>query len=168
MNAINDRRTLTGLILVAIGLAVLAAEYFALTDAVVLGSIGAVFLIAYAFTRRYGFLVPGMILAVGAVGVGLQDSGNDPSGGLVGLAFGAGFLGIYIVDAFVRDGSRWWPLVPGTILTLVGANALVEGTLATDVVARLSPLVLVIAGVVILFAAWRRAPAARPTEGAPS
>lgn len=165
MKLINDRRTLAGLILVAIGLAVLGAEWLALTDAVVLGSIGGVFLVAYAFTRRYGFLVPGMILGAGAVGVGLQDSGNDPSGGLVGLAFGAAFLGIYLVDAFVRDGSRWWPLIPGTILTLVGANALLEGTVATDVFARLSPLVLVVAGVILLVAAWRRAPTARATEG---
>lgn len=106
-----------------------------------------------------------MILGSAAVGNGLQDSGNDPSGGLVAIAIGAGFLGIYLVDAFARDGSRWWPLIPGTILTLVGANALVQGTLATDMVARLSPLVLVIAGVIILVAAWRRAPVGRPTEG---
>jgi hypothetical protein len=165
MNVINDRRTLAGLILVLVGLAVLAREWFALPDAVVLGSIGSAFLLAYAFTRRYGFLVPGMILGSAAVGNGLQDSGNDPSGGLVALAIGAGFLGIYLVDAFVRDGSRWWPLIPGTILTLVGANALAENTVSSDLVARLSPLVLVIAGVIILLAAWRRAPAARPSQG---
>jgi len=165
MNAINDRRTLAGLILVLIGLAVLVTRWFAFSDSVLLGSIGIAFLLAYAFTRRYGFLVPGMILGSAAVGNGLQDSGNDPSGGLVAIAVGVGFLGIYLVDVFVRDGSRWWPLIPGTILTLVGANALVEGTVATDLVARLSPLVLVIAGVIILVAAWRRPPAARPTEG---
>jgi hypothetical protein len=165
MNVLNDRRTVAGLILILVGLAVLATEYFALADAVVLGSIGIVFLVAYAFTRRYGFLVPGMIFASAAVGNGLQDSGNDPSGGLVGIAIGAGFLGIYLVDAFVRDGSRWWPLIPGTILTLIGANALVEGTVASDLVARLAPLVLVIAGVIVLVAAWRRAPTARHTEG---
>jgi hypothetical protein len=165
MNVINDRRTLAGLILVVVGLAVLAREWFALTDAIVLGAIGAAFLLAYAFTRRYGFLVPGMILGSAAVGNGLQDSGNDPSGGLVALAIGAGFLGIYLVDAFVRDGSRWWPLIPGTILALIGANALVEAAVATDLVARLSPLVLVIAGAIILAAAWRRTPTVRPTEG---
>jgi hypothetical protein len=162
MNVINDRRTLAGLILVVIGLAVLAREWFAITDAIVIASIGIVFLLAYAFTRRYGFLVPGMILSVGSVGVWLQDSGYDESGGLIAIAFGLGFLGIYVVDAFVRDGSRWWPLIPGTILALIGADSLVRDTAATDVVARLSPLVLVIAGVIILVAAWRRAPGHAP------
>jgi hypothetical protein len=163
MNPINDRRTLAGLILVLVGLAVLVTEWFALPDAVILGSIGASFLLAYAFTRQYGFLVPGMILGSAAVGNGLQDSGNDPSGGLVAIAIGAGFLGIYLVDAFVRNGSRWWPLIPGTILSLIGANYVVEGAAATDVVARLSPLVLVIAGVIVLVTAWRRTPTPGPS-----
>jgi hypothetical protein len=98
------------------------------------------------------------------VGNGLQDSGNDPTGGLVAIAIGVGFLGIFLVDAFVRDGSRWWPLIPGTILTLVGANYVVEGAAASDVVARLSPLVLVIAGVIVLVAAWRRTPTPGPSR----
>lgn len=163
MNVINDRRTIAGLILVLIGLAILGAEWFALTDSAVLGLIGGVLLVVYALTRRYGFLVPGMIMAGAAVGNGLQDSGYDPSGGLVAIAIGAGFLGIYLVDVFVRDGSRWWPLIPGTILTLLGANYVVEDAAATDVVARLAPLVLVAAGVIVLVAAWRRAPTSGST-----
>ena len=163
MNVINDRRTLTGLILVIVGLAVFAREWFTVADAVVIASIGIAFLLAYVFTRRYGFLVPGMILGVGSVGVALQDSGYDESGGLVAIAFAVGFLGVYLVDLFARDGSRWWPLVPGTILTLIGGDALVRHAGANDVVARLAPLVLVIAGVVVLVAALRRAPRPGPS-----
>jgi len=162
MNVLNDRRTFAGLILIVIGLAVLAQQWLAITDAIVIASIGIVFLLAYAFTRRYGFLVPGMILSAGSVGVWLQDSGYDEAGGLIAIAFALGFLGVYLIDAFVRDGSRWWPLIPGTILALIGADALVRNTVATDVVARLSPLVLVVAGVIILVAAWRRTPVHTP------
>lgn len=162
MNVINDRRTLAGLILVVIGLAVLANEWLTVPDAIVIASIGVVFLVAYAFTRRYGFLVPGMILGFGSVGVWLQDSGYDESGGLVALAFAVGFLGVYVVDAATRDGSRWWPLIPGTILALIGVDAVVRDAAATDVVARLSPLVLVIAGVIVLISAWRRSPGHAP------
>lgn len=163
MKVLNDRRTIAGLILVLVGLATLVTQWLALSDSAVLGSIGIVFLVLYAVRRHYAFLVPGMILTFAAVGNAVQDAGYDPSGGLVAIAIGAGFLGIYLVDAFMRDGSRWWPLIPGTILTLMGANYVVEDAAATDIVARLSPLVLVIAGVVVLVAAWRRTPTARPT-----
>lgn len=160
MNVLNDRRTIAGLVLVLLGLAALASEWLRLTDAVVLASIAIVLLVAYALSQRYGFLVPGMILAFGSIGVGLQDAGYDPSGGLVAIAFASGFLGVYVVDVFVHDGSRWWPLIPGTILALIGTNAMVENAGGSDIVARLWPIVLVIAGLVVLFAAWRRTPTA--------
>lgn len=165
MNVVKDRGTLTGLILVIVGLAVFAREWFVVADAIVIASIGIMFLLAYLFTRRYGFLVPGMILGVGSVGVALQDSGYDQSGGLIAIAFALGFLGVYLVDVFAHEGSRWWPLIPGTILTLIGGDALVRDSAASDVVARLSPLALVAAGVVVLVAAWRRAaqPGPRPS-----
>jgi len=162
MNVINDRRTLAGLILVVVGLAVFAKEWFTVPDAIVIGTIGIVCLLGYAVTRRYGLLVPGMILGVGSVGVALQDSGYDESGGLIAIAFAVGFLGIYLVDAFARDGSRRWPLIPGTILALIGADAVAREAAVTDVVARLSPLVLVLAGVIVLVAAWRRSPRHAP------
>lgn len=101
-----------------------------------------------------------MILGFGSIGVGLQDAGYDPSGGLVAIAFASGSLAIYLVDVYVHDGSRWWPLIPGSILALIGTNAIVENAGGSDMVARLWPMVLVIAGVVVLLAAWRRAPTA--------
>jgi hypothetical protein len=162
MKTAYDRRTIAGAILVAIGLAFLATEWFALGDAFVIGSIAAVFVVAYALTRRYGFLVPGMILAGAAVGTGLQDYGYDPSGGLVAIAIGAGFLAIYLVDAAARDASRWWPLIPGTILMLFGLSEVTEGTAAARLIEQLWPLVLILAGVGVLFGASRRSSAPGP------
>lgn len=162
MNAAYDRRTVIGAILVTVGLALLATEWLALSDAFVIGSVAAVFVIAYALTRRYGFLVPAMILAGAAVGTGLQDYGYDPSGGLVAIAIGAGFLAIYLVDAFARDSSRWWPLIPATILALVGGSELAEGTGAAQTIERLWPLVLIVAGVAVLFGASRRSRSRAP------
>lgn len=156
MKTTYDRGTIAGAILVATGLAFLATEWFALGDSFVIGSIAAVFVVAYALTRRYGFLVPGMILAGAAVGTGLQDYGYDPSGGFVAVAIGAGFLAIFLVDAAVRGASRWWPLVPGTILTLFGLAEVTEGTAAARLIEQAWPLVLILAGVGLLVGASRR------------
>lgn len=162
MNAAYDRRFVAGAILVTLGLAFLAAEWFALTDAVVIGAIAAVLLVAYALTRAYGYLVAGMILAGAAVGTGVQDYGYDESGGLVAVFVGAGFLGIYVLDLAARHGSRWWPLIPGTILVLFGASVATAGTAAAELIERLWPLGLVLAGLVVLLGA-RRVPASGPT-----
>lgn len=158
MKTAYDRRTVTGAILVTIGLALLATNWFALGDAFVIASIAAVFVVAYGLTRRYGFLVPGMILAGAAVGTGLQDYGYDPSGGLVAVAIGAGFLAIFLVDAVARDASRWWPLIPGTILVLFGLSEVTEGTTA-QLIEQLWPLALILAGAGILVGTARRSSA---------
>ena len=63
MNALSDRRSLPGIMLVVIGLVLLAAQLFAITGAGVLAAIAAVFLTSYVISRKYGFLVPAMILS---------------------------------------------------------------------------------------------------------
>lgn len=167
MNTTYDRRIVFGAILVAIGLVLLATEWFAVTDdAIRIASIAVVLLVAYALTRAYGFLVPGMILLGSAIATGVQDYGYDPTAGLVAVFIGAGFLGIWVVDFFARDGSRWWPLVPGSILVLYGGAVVTEGTTAGRLFEQFWPLVLVVAGIVVLFSASRQGgrSAAKPSE----
>lgn len=161
MNAVIDRRSTAGLILVVIGLMLLAAQWFNFTGAAVLGVLSAFFLVMYATSRKYGLLIPGMILGGLAVGVGLQEYGYDPSGGIVVLGLGAGFVAVYLVDVLVQSGARWWPLIPGGILSVVGATQLAEGTAAADTIARLWPLGLVAAGVLVLAASFFRSDVSR-------
>jgi len=156
MTALSDRRTLPGLILVVIGLVLLGAQWFEITGFGALGAIAVVFLASYAVTRSYGLLIPGMILAGLAVGVGLQESGYDPQGGLTVVGLACGFFGIYVVDVLLAGHTvRWWPLIPGGILAVVGGSELSRGTVAADAVARFWPIVLVIAGVLVLFSSLR-------------
>ena len=150
MNASADRQALPGLILVVIGIVLLAAQWFEITGAGVLAAIAAVFLTTYAGSRNYGFLIPGMILLGLAAGVGLQESGYDPRGELVVIGLAGGFFGIFIVDLLTGHADRWWPLIPGGILSAVGSEQLVRGTVVADAIARFWPIVLVIAGVAIL------------------
>ena len=152
MKSQTDRGLTAGIVLVVIGLLLLGANWFQLTGAVALGAISAVFLVMYANTRQYGFLVPGMILGGLAAGVAVQDAGYDSQGGFVVVGLACGFIGIYIVDLIVRGPALWWPLVPGGILGIVGITQVTEGTAAEAEIARYWPLALVAAGIVLLVA----------------
>lgn len=156
VNATVDRRSTAGIILVVLGLMFLAAQWFDFTGAAVLGALSVFFVVMYATTRKYGFLIPGMILGGLAIGVGLQEYGYDPSGGIVVLGLGAGFIAIYLVNVFVQSPASWWPLVPGGILSVVGLTQLAEGTAAEETIARLWPVGLIIAGVIVLIATFMR------------
>jgi hypothetical protein len=155
MNATPARTALPGIMLVVIGFVLLAAQWLEVMGAGVLAAIAAVFLTAYATTRNYGFRIPGMILGGLSLGVGLQESGYDPQGGLVVIGLAAGFFGIFIVDVFTGHQDRWWPLIPAGILSAVGSDQLARGTVVSDTVARYWPLALVIAGAAILLTTLR-------------
>jgi hypothetical protein len=155
MNTTSARPELPGIMLVVIGVVLLAAQWLEVTGAGVLAAIAAVFLTAYATTRNYGFLIPGMILGGLAAGVGLQESGYDPQGGLVVIGLAAGFFGIFMLDVFTGHPDRWWPLIPAGILSIVGSDQLVRGTVVPDTIARYWPLALVVAGVAILMLSMR-------------
>jgi hypothetical protein len=161
VNVPVDRRSTAGIILVVLGLMFLAAQWFDFTGAAVLGALSVVFVVMYATTRKYGFLIPGMILGGLAVGVGLQESGYDPNGGFVVLGLGAGFIAIYVINLFVQTPASWWPVIPGGILSVVGVTQVTEGTAAAETVARLWPVGLIVAGVVVLIATVMRPEASR-------
>ena len=159
MNALSDRRALPGIVLVVIGLVLLGAQWLDITGAGVLAALSAVFLLTYAATRTYGLLIPGMILGGLASGVGLQQTGYDPQGGLVVIGLAGGFFGIFFIDVLLANHSnRWWPLIPAGILSAVGADQLARGTVAADVIARFWPVTLVLAGVVVLISSLRSRP----------
>jgi len=149
----RQRPWIAGVVLIAFGILLFGAQWFDVGDAVVLGGVSAIFLALFAGTRAYGWLVPGMILAGIAVGVGVQDAGYDENGGAVVLGLGAAFSCINIANLLVARGpAHWWPLIPGTILTTVGGSLVFGGTQAGEAVGRLWPVGLVIAGLLVLLA----------------
>lgn len=148
------RGSLTGgLVLIALGLAFLAMQFFEqIGGSVVLLSLGAAFLTAHLIYRVYGLLIPGCILLGLGTGLLVQETAivpriSDPV--VVGL--GLGFVLIWVIDrVFTRRGPRgsWWPLIPGGILLLVGiAESL--GNVA-DVFPFVLGAGLVILGVVVI------------------
>jgi hypothetical protein len=138
----------TILIVVGLGLTVLQLTDAELEEPFVLVTIGAAFLAAYVWTRLYGLLIPGMLMAGlgGAQAVDLLAP-LAPEAGLLGL--GAGFVLIYLADAVIaRRTDRWWPLIPGGILLALALLEAMRGL--RDAVTMYWPLLVVAAGAVIL------------------
>ena len=144
-----------GVILIMLGVAFLAMQVLGdSAGALVPLGIGVAFLVSHFAYRSYGFLVPGGIL----VGLGsglLVEQLTDVPGEPVVLGMGLGFLLIFVVDRTLThagppEGS-WWPLIPGGILTLVGAGTLVPGL--SEAVLRYGwPVAFIVGGLLIV---WR-------------
>lgn len=150
----DDRRgaIVPGVILVALGLALLAAQFVpGLGGEVVLLGLGAAFLAVGFYQRAYGLLIPGCILT----GLGTGIAAGDALGGeLVVVGLGLGFIAIWVIDRLYTRASNWWPLIPGGILLTVGiAIALPD---IAPVVVRLWPIVLIVIGVALVAVALGR------------
>ncbi len=148
MNRSQMNQILPGLILIALGILFLLGRT-ALSGAVFLGGLGAIFIIAYFGTRKYGWLIPGCILA----GLGVGELMGWSS-----LGLGLGFIAIFVVDLIVRGKSHWWPLIPGVIISLDALNSRAGAVLAPiqGLINNFWPVLLIVIGVLLLFPNLRR------------
>jgi len=146
-------------ILIAIGVMALAGNLAgsSLVGEAVPLVIGLVFIVVYATTRHYGFLVPGGILTGLGAGIlagsllGILDTGVS-----VVLGLGLGFLLIYLVDVIqAGNRDRFWPLIPGGILLLVGGGIAGQTAGLLRQLGLWSPAVLILIGILILIARAR-------------
>lgn len=153
----NTRNLAPGMILIALGALFFFVQLTDLGGEAIVAVIGGAFLVAYAFTRQYGFLVPGGIMTGLGLGILVQSQATPEAGGVVVIGLGAGFLSIYLIDLLVRGASAlWWPIIPGGILATIGI--LVEAD-RVEVLAELEwawPLILIAIGVIVLFTQMRR------------
>jgi hypothetical protein len=141
-------------LLIVIGCVALVAN---LTGAAITGLsiplvIGIAFAVAYAMTRKYGFLVPAGVLTgfgTGLLAASMLDMTDNAS--LVVIGGGVGFLLIYFVDILVSGSAlRWWPLIPGGILTAVGTS-IAEQNDGLQQLGLWWPALLIALGVLLLF-----------------
>lgn len=87
---------------------------------------------AFAYTRQYGYLIPGGIMTGLGAGIAISESfafaNDEATGGVIVLGLGLGFVSIWVIGSIVRLAqNHWWPVIPGGILTLVGAALLIGG-----------------------------------------
>ncbi|HUQ41504.1 MAG TPA: hypothetical protein VM052_03285 [Candidatus Limnocylindrales bacterium] len=139
-----------GLFLILVGVGLFLHQLVDGSGAVVLAVIGIGLLGWFAMTRRYGFLIAGMVLIGLAVGVGLEEAGRDPSDSAVLLGLAAAFVAIYLVGAATKVNRSWWPLVPGGILAVIALSQLFEDSDAAEIAARGWPVLLIVGGAVLL------------------
>jgi hypothetical protein len=122
-------------ILIAVGIAGLASRIWQPTADIggwIVALIGVVFLGAFAYTRLYGYLVPGSIMTGLGLGIvasqAIKFASDEGEGGAVVLGLGVGFLGIWAIGTLVNVAQHhWWPLIPGGILAAVGTALLIGG-----------------------------------------
>jgi hypothetical protein len=146
MNA-NRRQIIPGLILIVLGTVFLLTQYFEFGPGLFLALFGLVFLIAYAFTRSYGLLIPGCILAGIGIGLAFERAVMRPDV-TVSIGLGLGFIAIFVVQLIVAGASHWWPLIPGGILLLVGIAETVPQVQA--MLEKGWPVILIVIGLAIL------------------
>jgi len=156
-----------GLVLVIIGAALLAAQFWPDLGHYAVLVIGLGLLAVFVVTRNYGALVAGSIVSGVGIGVVLGSTyTGELAGALVLMSLGGGFLFIWLVSYLLRMAERHlWPLIPGTILFAIGA-ALAIGGRATELISYW-PVILIAIGLVLMALAWlRREPRVAPTEEA--
>jgi len=149
---------LPGVILIVVGVTLFAVQLLNVDREVIVLVIGLVFAIAFAATRRYGLLIPAGIMTGLGTGILLQDLGvmGEP----VVLGLGLGFLAIYAGDLLstgARAPGRWWPLIPGAILTIIAGAESTFGPEGARVIAQGWPLILIAAGAWLLLRGRARA-----------
>lgn len=152
----NQRSWMTGAVLIGLGVLLLAGQLIPQNDWLILGGLSALFIAVYVATRKPGFIIPGFILGGLAIGIGLEDYGYSVDGSSVLLGLAGGFLAIYAFNALTNAKAQWWPLVPGTILAMIGGSLAIGGTPLAEAVGRFWPIVLIVIGVAALFGGRRQ------------
>ena len=153
-------RMVFAVVLIMVGLGGLALQLLDTTTSVggwIVLVIGLGFLGVFAFTRQYGYLVPGGIMTGLGAGILASESisslSGEQTGGTIVLGLGAGFLAIWLISGVVRvAGHHFWPLIPGGILAAIGA-ALVVGGQAVDLLDYWGVIIIAI-GLIVLWRAW--------------
>ena len=121
----NERKgqIIAGIILILVGLSISGLRLFVgFHQNSFMLLLGGLFIAAYFYKDSYGLLIPGCII----FGLGLSTSQfafarNYSQFNTIGL--GIGFIGIFVIDLLNKGKTHWWPLIPGSILTLIGLSS---------------------------------------------
>jgi hypothetical protein len=145
-----------GAVLITIGVGLLLVQLFGDAEQYVLLGIGVVLLVIFAVTRNPGALIGGGIvtgLGLGVIGATVAD--DEIAGAAVLFGLGGGFLAIWLIGYLLKmRETAFWPLIPGTIMVVLGLVVL-AGTEAADQFERLWPILIIGLGVIVLVAAVR-------------
>ncbi len=155
---------IAGIVLVIIGAAYFVSYLIPSLDRFVVLAIGIGILALFAATRAPAALIGGSIVTGVGVGIVLASSIAGTTGGALFLiSLGGGFLLAWLVGwSLEMPEARVWPLIPGSILVLLGAAMLPGAGWAVALI------VIGLGLVVVGFGAGRRGPAAGPSSPEPA
>ena len=139
-------RTISGLLLIVIGVIIVISRLVPGTGDYVLLAVGVTCLVAFIATREYGFAVATGITGGLGVGVVLAANAQDPTDGVLFMAsLAGGFLAIWILGFFADPQERNpWPLIPAAILAALAVS------IATDNPGLIDWLIVAVAVVLVL------------------
>jgi len=133
------RQIQTGIALILVGLGLYVVQQFeGLGRTAIFFLLSGAFLAAYFYRREFGLLIPAGL--IGGLGVGMFEAVPLLAG------IGGGFVAVTLIALIYERRFEGWPLIPGTILILVGLRE-------TEVLQYFVdnwPLLLVVAGVLVL------------------
>ncbi len=151
-----------GIILVAVGLMLLAGQFFELGIWPIL-ALGLIFLLAGVLSHKAGLLIPGGILSgCGAAIIAIQNNwpyteGTPESSGGFLLIFSLGWFAITLLSKLFTRDTQTWALIPGGIMALIGGLVLMgpTGLEILKVLGSYWPIILILIGGWTLYKVWR-------------
>ena len=160
----NNNTFTSGIALVILGSIFIATQLLDINGFWVVPAIG-IGLIAWSIVGRLkNLMIPGGILLGIGLGSFLTDSswaislGEDAGNSLFFLGFAAGWFSITVLIFFVFGDFKWWPLIPGTIMTMFGSTVFSNAPLENSQWSNwfnspgsLLALVLIIVGISIVW-----------------
>lgn len=142
-----------GAVLITIGAGLLLGQLFGDAEQYVLLGIGVVLLVIFAVSRNPGTLIGGGIvtgLGLGVIGATVLE--DEVAGAAVLFGLGGGFIAVWLIGLLMRiEETRFWPLIPGAILIVIGMVVL-AGTEA-ETFEVIWPILLIGLGVIVLIGA---------------
>lgn len=151
-----------GTLLIVIGLLALVGQLLPNPELgyFIVPALALIFLVWGIVSRQVGLLIPGGVLAGIGLGIfltrwlygGVEAAGTD-SAGMFLLSFAAGWGLITLLSALFTDKTHWWPLIPGSILAVIGAGLLIGGVAQQLLqwIGLIWPVILIAAGLYLIF-----------------
>ena len=152
-DGILPEKAVGGLVLVAIGIVIIAAQLIPGFGQYTLLAVGIVCLIAFALTREYGYAVATGITGGLGVGIVLSSLASDPYDGVIFMSsFAAGFLAVWILGLGAKPReTNPWPLVPAAIFAAIAVTIVTESSLLLQAVIAVAVVALIGGGLKAIY-----------------
>jgi hypothetical protein len=162
VNKLKNRSIVIGVFLIMLGILTFLGNFGIDGELIVLPLVSLAFLFIYfllgAWNKRanIGFLIPGVIVGIVGLYAILEAYEFIPKGAesIFLVMLGAGFIIIMLVHTMKFKsafwGEKYWPVMPGGILMLVGTIALTT-SVSNTAISLITPVIFIMIGCYLLY-----------------